>query len=294
MKNYTVYKNVTNPKGIIQIIHGMSEHSKRYLKLVNFFNKNSYIVVLSDHPNHGLQALKNKNLGIVDYKFQIFVSNQLDITKAINKEYPNLPIFILGHSMGSFIAQSHLKFNEIPSSYILSGSCKNKKILYLSGASLFKVISIFSKKPKSIYNKVLFFSCNSKEKPNSSPFSWLSLNSNNVLSYEKDPLCGFSYNSNFYYEFLSFLGNLFIKKDFKSIDKNIPILILSGDGDPIGLYGKGTNELYSFYKELNFKKVTYKLFTNLKHELFQEDDLYKVKEYTLNWINFNNKKTEDL
>lgn len=283
MKFYFYNNNLINPKGVIQIIHGMSEHSKRYLALAQFFHENSYLVALSDHRSHGEEAIKNNSLGILNCTFKDLVQDQLDITKEIYNLYPNLPIYILGHSMGSFIAQGHMKLNNISGNYILSGSCGDRSPLYFLGASFFKTLSFFSRTPKKLYNSILFFNFN---------YNWLSKNKINITQYEKDPLCGFSYNSKFYYEFLYFLSNLFKEKDFTNVNRSIPICILSGKEDPIGLYGKGVKKLFNFYSAMKFDCVTIKLFPQLKHEVLQESEEYFVKEFLLDWINSKNKKVD--
>lgn len=288
MIKYKIFnKNIINPKGIIQIIHGMSEHSLRYLDLVNFFNQENFIVILSDHRFHGQKSFDNNCLGKFNTSFKTLVQDQVDITNELFEIFPKIPIFILGHSMGSFIAQEHLKLTSLSQGYILIGSCASRKFIHSLGGYFFKILSLFTKKPKDIFGKILFWDCNLKIKKRNSHFQWLSLNQENVKLYERDPLCGFSYNSKFYYEFLFFLKNLFNKNSFFNAEKSMPIYLLSGKEDPIGLYGKGVVTLFNFYKNMGFKNISIKLYPKLRHEILQENIKNDIYLDILNWIKIN-------
>ncbi|WP_297407649.1 alpha/beta hydrolase [uncultured Cetobacterium sp.] len=288
MIKYKIFnKNIINPEGIIQVMHGMGEHSLRYLDLVDFFNKKNIVVVLSDHKFHGQLALNNNSLGNFTTSFKTLIQDQVNITNELFETFPKTPIFILAHSMGSFIAQEHLKLTSFPQGYIIIGSCASRKFIHSLGGYFFKALSLFIKKPKDIFGKMLFWDCNLKIKKGNSHFQWLSLNQENVKLYENDPLCGFAYNSKFYYEFLFFLKNLFDKNSFLNVKKNIPIYLLSGKEDPIGLYGKGVITLFDFYKSMGFKNISIKLYPKLRHEILQEDIKKDIYLDILNWIEIN-------
>lgn len=284
-----LYDDIISPKGIVQIIHGMSEHSGRYLEFCKFLNKNKYIVVLIDHRSHGKIAYENKKLGLFYDSFQTLIEDQIIISKNIKKLYPKLPLFVLGHSMGSFIAQEHMKiFSHYIEGYIVMGSCGNNKIITKLGKRLFRIISKFSDKPREIFNDIFFIGCNSKVKEeDKNKFSWLSRDKTSVDKYIKDPLSGFSYNPNFYYEFLLFLSNLYLKNSFTFLDKTKPILIISGEKDPIGLYGKGVKKIYSFYNNLGCVNLKLILYKESRHEILNEINKNEVYLDILQWVNKN-------
>ncbi|MGL6154416.1 serine aminopeptidase domain-containing protein [Cetobacterium sp.] len=286
-----IYPKGETPLAIVQIIHGMGEHSKRYLDFVKFLNKNKIAVALSNHRAHGLHAYENNKLGKFSKSFKVLVFDQIEISKQIKKFYPKIPLFILGHSMGSFIAQGHMKISsKIIEGYIFMGSCYQDRFLVKSGKVLFKTISLFSKNPRKIFNNIFFLGANSKIKDtNKNNFSWLSTDSKVVQNFIEDPLCGFPYTPIFYYNFLDFLSNLHRKNNFDFVKKNIPIFLISGLEDPIGLYGKGVKELYNFYRNLGFTKLSLKLYKNFRHEILNEINKEKVYEDILQWILTNKK-----
>lgn len=282
-----IYDNENPPIGVVQIIHGMSEYSNRYQEFTTFLNKNRYVAVLSDHRGHGEAALTNNTLGMFSDSFDILVFDQVNISKIIKEKFPELPIFILGHSMGSFIAQKHMKvYSKEKFSYIFMGSCYERKFMTFIGKALFKSISFLTSNPKKIFNKIIFLGANSKiNDKNKNSSSWLSRDPKVVDEFLKDPHCGFNYTPKFYYNFLDFLSKLYETNSFNFVNKNTPILIISGEDDPIGLYGVGVKALYNFYHNLNFTNLSLKLYKNSRHEILNELNKKNVYEDILFWLN---------
>lgn len=264
----------------------MSEHSERYINFANFLNENRYIVVLSDHRGHGEEAFKNGTLGIFSSSFDILVFDQVNISKNIKEQFPDLPFYILGHSMGSFIAQKHMKvYSKEKFNYIFMGSCYERKFMTFIGKALFKSISFLTNNPKKIFNDIIFLGTNSKiNDKNKNSSSWLSRDSKVVKKFLDDPLCGFSYTPKFYYNFLDFLSKLYNKSSFNFVNRDTPILIISGADDPIGLYGLGVKSLYDFYLNLGFKKMSFKLYKDCRHEILNEINKQQVYEDILLWM----------
>lgn len=281
-----IYDNEKSPIGIVQVIHGMSEYSKRYLGFATFLNKNGYVVVLSDHRGHGEDALKNGTLGIFSGSFDILVFDQVNISKNLKEQFPDLPFYVLGHSMGSFIAQKHMKvYSKEKFSYIFMGSCYERKFMTFIGKVLFKSISLLTDNPRKIFNNIIFFGTNSRVKDkNKNSSSWLSRDPKTVQEFLDSPYCGFSYTPKFYYNFLDFLSKLYNKDSFNFINRETPILIISGEDDPIGLYGIGVKSLYHFYLSLGFKKISLKLYKNCRHEILSELNKEQVYEDILHWL----------
>lgn len=276
-----IYYPKSKPVGALQIIHGMGEHSLRYLDFTNFLVENGFIVILSDHLGHGKKALEKNKLGIINESFQILVDNQIKISENFLKNHPEINLFILGHSMGSFIAQGHMKaLGNTIKGYILMGGCGKRKLLPFLGKVFFKLLSFFTNKPLGISNRIFFSECESRN----TPFNWLTTDQKELQKYLDDPLCGFSYNPYFYFSFLDFITKLYNAKDFKNINKNLKILIVSGEKDPVGIFGKGVKSLYKFYLQNNFKNINFKLFFGMKHEILNEKNKEKVYNFLINWL----------
>lgn len=274
------------PVGILQIIHGMGEHSERYHDLAEFLNSAGYMVVAGDHRGHGYSVSHISELGDITPPFETLVEDQTAITRELRREFPILPLFIMGHSMGSFIAQGHMKSTSSGiSGYILSGSAKVPSLKPLMGSVLGSFITaIGGNKRSRLMNKLLFAGYNNKIAVRETAYDWLSRDAGIVRRYISDPYCGFVYTSAFYTSFLRYLSRLFDKDTFRSIPKNLPVHILSGDMDPVGFYGKGVKDLYDFYLELGFEGATLKLYPQSRHEIINEINKDEVYTYILSLL----------
>lgn len=276
-------------KGIIQIIHGMSEHKDRYKHLFKYFSERGYLVVLKEHLHHGHNNIDQKKIGIFENDFNQLIEDQVNYTKELKESYPNTPIYIFGHSMGSFIAQEHMKqCYNIVNGYILCGSCYKTPFLWKLAEYLsFFMNKIYKNKRAYFIKKLVFLNSNSKVKSKYyyNENSWLSRDIEEVKNYSNDELCDFTYSSSFYSDFFYFLNRLYISVSFKNIDRKLPIYIISGDMDPVGRYGKGVIQLNNFYKKLNFTNVQCKLYSNARHELHNEINRDEVFFNIDKWLN---------
>ena len=276
-----------NIKGIIQIIHGMSEHKERYLHFFNFFEKRGWKVIAENHIHHG----ELKKIGIFENDFYKIIENQTALTKNIKNKYPDIPIFIFGHSMGSFIAQEHMKkSSDIVTGYIFCGSCYEQKFLWKAGKYIsFILDKIYKNRRAELIKKMIFFNSNGKIKKDKdfNKNSWLSRDKDEVKKYNEDKFCGFTYSSGFYKDFFLFLNNLYKKEYFKNVRRNIPVLIISGDMDFVGIYGKGVRQLEKFYKEINFKNIRCRLYKGARHELHNEINREEVFLDIEKWLGKN-------
>lgn len=276
-------------KGIIQIIHGMSEHKDRYKHLFKYFSERGYLVVLKEHLHHGHNNIDQKKIGIFENDFNQLIIDQVNYTKELKKLYLETPIYILGHSMGSFIAQEHLKLcYNIVDGYIICGSCYKTPFLWKLAEYLsFFMNKIYKNKRAYFIKKLVFLNSNSKVKSEYfyNENSWLSRDIEEVKTYCNDDLCDFTYSSSFYSDFFYFLNRLYLPTSFEKINRDLPIYIISGDMDPVGRYGKGVIQLKEFYERLNFKNVQYKLYPNARHELHNEINRDEVFFNIEKWLN---------
>jgi len=266
-------------KGTIFIIHGMGEHSKRYERVANYLNKNGYQVAMMDHMGHGYNINRLEELGLIRDKFKSSVE---ELIYSIEKLRDDKPLFILGHSMGSFITQILLDRGIDNNGIILSGSGKLSNIVINLGYFISEFLLLFRNKRDTILNNLLFGRNNIKFLENKR-FSWLTRDEKIVEEYEHDPLCGFiPYTS--YFQGLFYLLKEASKVGNKVKYTKIPIYIFSGSDDPVGGYGRGTKKLYKFYKKIGYKDVTLKIYTKGRHEMLNEINRYEVYDELLEWL----------
>ena len=283
------WEDVQNPIVVVQIFHGMAEHAARYDRFAIFLNSKGYIVYADDHRGHGKIAESVEKLGYLgENGFDNIVKDEHFITDKIKAEHPNLPIFIFAHSFGSFVGQEYLNrySNEI-NGLILSGSAMQDRIDAKFGLALTKLINKFGDESKQnpLLESLIFGSYCKKEKDNNSKFAWLSSDKDEVKKYDEDEYCGTVFTTNFYRNMFTGFQGLYLKEKADTIRKDIPVLVLAGEMDPVGNYGKSVKSLFEYYKSLNMSNVELKLYPEGRHELLNEVNRDEVFDYIYSWIN---------
>lgn len=282
-----IWDGVHEPKGIMQIFHGMAEHSERYDEFAKYLNSKGFIVYADDHRGHGNSASRNIYGYIGENGFYNIVEDEWFITKLIKDRYPNLPIVIFAHSFGSFIGQEYItRYSKDISGVILSGSAKRDGFDIKLGSIVAKIQSkIFDdKKEAKLIDKLSFGSYNKKVQNENTKFDWLSRDREEVDKYINDKHCAFISTINFYNNLFSALNNLYIDDKLQKIRKELPMLIIAGDKDPVGKYGESVKSLYNQYLKLNIDKVEMKLYEEGRHELLNEINKEDVFEDINSWI----------
>ncbi len=255
------------PCCIVQIVHGLEEHGLRYQNFAQKLNEKGLAVFVCDQRLHGKTATHLGHTNIKDV-FPVMVKDQCLISDMLIEKF-NLPLVIFGHSYGSFIVQRYLQVYHNYASAILSGSAYMKRM----DTFLAKIISQVTVKvmggdsdAKQI-EKLVIGSFNRPFKKESG--SWISLNKENVRQYEKDELCGVPLCANFYYSLFKNSRKLYDKTQMQKIDKDKPILIASGNDDPVGKSGKSVQKLFKNYAKYGVS-CQLKLYSNLRHEIINE------------------------
>jgi alpha-beta hydrolase superfamily lysophospholipase len=283
-----VWNKTDKPKGVVQILHGMAEHAVRYADFAAFLNKNGFIVYANDHRGHGKTAESPDEIGIIGQDgFELIISDAYVLLQTIKNKHPGLPVFILGHSFGSFLAQSFIsRYDSEIDGVILSGSAKQDGPDVAFGrvaASIQRII--FGENKKSfLIDKLGFGSYNKRIPGAKSKFAWLSCDDSEVEKYENDPLCGNVFSIGFYYYFFNALKGLYDFDKLSGIPEALPIFIVSGEEDPVGRYGKKVLELYDFYKKIGLLNVQIKLYRGKRHEILNETDRQVVYDDILSWL----------
>lgn len=286
-----IWDDISNIKGAIQIIHGMAEHSDRYDDFARYLNNYGFIVFADDHRGHGRSEENKESLGYLgEDGFNKIVEDEYIITNFIKSNYDNLPIYIFAHSFGSFIGQEYItRYSKSINGIVLSGSAMKKGLDIKAGAILAKIQKNFidERREAKFIDKISFGTYNKKINESNNKFAWLTRDSNEVDKYIDDEHCGFISSINFYYNLFNGLNELYRNNKFNSITKSLPILLLSGDMDPVGGYGKFVKELYNEYSRVGIEKVSIKLYEGARHELLNEINKDEVYEYVVNWIETN-------
>jgi alpha-beta hydrolase superfamily lysophospholipase len=276
-------------KGVVQIAHGMAETAARYEGLASVLTNNGFIVYANDHRGHGKTAGEISKLGdLGEDGFNSMVENMKELNDMIKKENLALPVFLLGHSMGSFLTQRYIcLYGSELKGAVLSGSCGKQGIIIDIGRLIAKrEIKKVGRRSKSIkLNKLSFGSYNNYFKPTRTDFDWLSRDNKEVDKYMDDPFCGTVFTAGFFYDFLGGLKIIASQKEINNVPKELPIYIFSGDKDPVGKNGKGVLKLIKTYKEHGIADLTHKLYKDGRHEMLNEINKEEVTFDVLKWLN---------
>jgi alpha-beta hydrolase superfamily lysophospholipase len=284
----------SQPGCILQVVHGMMEHSGRYVEFARWMSGKGIGVYINDHPGHG------KNLNYIPGERHVgddihghFGDRNgwkkcLDIlhsmTLRIHEENPGIPVFILGHSMGSVLVQSYLRrFSRDVSGAILSGPFQQPGLLLNSGIALVDILSLLrGRRHRSRLLKDLGYGSYSKYfKPKRTEFDWLCSDPGVVDEYVNDPYCGFPCTIAFYSDF--FRG---IRENVSpaGIDPKLPMLIFAGKNDPTGHFGKDPEKIADYYRLNGVKSVDMQIWPDGRHEMLNETNKAEVWEYIRIWI----------
>lgn len=276
-------------KGIVQIAHGMAEGAHRYESLATYLTSHGYIVYAHDHRGHGQTGDKVGQIGILakENGFDYLVQDVHTLSELIHKDYPQLPLILLGHSMGSFVAQRYIMdYGKDIQGVILSGSNGKQGILLDIGLWIAKKEKdkIGRNTPSNKLDKLIFGTYNKQFGKTRTSFDWLSRDEKEVDKYIEDPYCGGVFSAGFFYDFLTGLKYIGKLENKKTIPVTLPIYIFSGDKDPVGRNGKGIVDLVKDYKKVGIQKVEYKLYPDGRHEMLNEINRAKVMKDILDWI----------
>ncbi|MEH7238498.1 alpha/beta hydrolase [Bacillus sp. JJ1562] len=277
-------------KGIVQIAHGMAEHIERYDIFAKALTEEGYIVYGNDHRGHGKTGANVNLMGFFtdENGFERVVEDMLKLTDLIKKSHPNVPIFLFGHSMGSFLSRRYIQThgNQL-SGVILSGTGGDPGFIGKVGLGIAKLeIKRKGKKTKSpLMNKLTFGSYNKAFSPNRTEFDWLSRDDKEVDKYINDPLCGGIFTAGFFYDLVDGVAKVNNLSTNKNIPQKLPMYFIAGDKDPVGNNSKGVLQAADMYKKIGIKDVTVQLYENSRHEILNELNKEDVFYDVVNWLN---------
>ena len=290
MTNSLYFQHVTadmNPKGVFIISHGMAEHMGRYQWLISQLNYDGYHVISRDHRGHGINIINGETPGLFsDNNGWLKVRD--DLKETINyaeRKFQNLPCFLLGHSMGSWIALATLNNKSYLKAIILTGSSKLPKLAIILNLIIIKVdILINGKFNKStIMDRLTMRRFNAEFKPNITPNDWISSDEDSVNDYTNDPHCGFIVTSSLWLDLCNGLMMIFNKRYYSELNKDIPILIMSGKNDAASANSKLSIKLYKFLNKI-FSNVKHMIIDS-RHEIFTDLSKHSSYNYLLEFIN---------
>ena len=279
----------TEPRAIVQIIHGIAEYIDRYDEFMSFLADNGIIAVGTDHLGHGKSIESEEQTGFFAYEngWDYAVRDEEVLRLAMHENYPELPIIVFGHSMGSFMARTLLiRYPDAFNAAIISGTGNQGSALVNGG--LFMGNLVTGLKGAHHYSKFLnnlaFGSYNKIYENPKTEYDWLSRDEANVQKYIDDPLCGFIPTCSLFRDMMTGVKFITNKKNLTAMNKDIPVYFTSGDMDPVGECGKGVQKAYNNFLEAGMKDVSIKLYPGGRHEMLNEINKDEAYSDILTWL----------
>ncbi|HIR87860.1 MAG TPA: alpha/beta hydrolase [Candidatus Fimimorpha faecalis] len=268
---------------VLQISHGMTEYAQRYRDLAEFFTKHGYIVAVNDVIGHGESVIPGEEPMHME-KWEHAVKDCETCRKKMKALYPQLPYYMMGFSLGSFILQSHqVDYPNTADALIFAGTGRipsvQLKIAKRFVRHVAKKAGINRTDPR--IHELSFGTYNKHFASEKGEFSWLYTNKSCMKAYTKDKNRGNDMTCGFFYQFLS--GMEYVNQHRKSLKIGVPVLLISGLQDPVGNFGKGVKKLYRQYKKMGIQ-VNLKLISGYRHDIFHDACKKKVQKYILHWL----------
>lgn len=261
-------------KAVFQLAHGMAEHADRYDWFAEKLTDAGYAVFINNHLGHKLSVKDDSQLGFfgTDDGWKYLVEDQRKLTEIARGEFPDLPLIVFGHSMGSFICRAYTaKYHDVDAAiYCGTGGPNPAAAMGIIVAKTIGKLKGVMHKSKLI-DKMAFGTYN-KRCPGRTAFDWLTKDESIVDKYVADPYCGFMFTTAGYKDLFSALN--FVSKDewAQNVSKDLPIFLIAGEEDPVGSYGAGVRKVYEMLKNTSHTNLSIKLYPGDRHEILNELD----------------------
>ena len=281
--------SATEIKATLLVVHGMSEHSGRYADFAQFLADKGIAVATYDQLGHGKTVKSASELGFFgeEHPVQSLLKDVIVMADSLKAKHPEVPHFIMGHSMGSFIVRTVMKHHSQDfAGAILMGSADADPLTKVMLPINKLLAKVAPKRPNTVFAKAMNKIFNSKldNRISSSDFAWLSENQASIDAYEADPLAGFNFTNNGYMTLFNLMESALNKNWANTIAKDFPMLFVSGKNDPVGNMGKGIDKIVNRLNEQGFTSVEVNLYPHMRHEPLHELEKQLVYQDILEWM----------
>ena len=276
---------------VLQIAHGVAEHISRYDEFARFLCEQGIAVVGHDHLGHG-ESLVEGDTPVYfgdNNTWQTVVDDIYSLHLHIKERFPDVPLFLMGHSMGSFLVRTYLiRYPGTVKGAIIMGTGWQNELTLSGGILLANIVARCNgaDSTSSLITKLAFGAYNKPFSPNRTPYDWLSADEDNVDRYMEDPMCGADATAALFIEMLRGFRFNQNKNHLRKMDIHTPLLLVSGSQDPVGAFGKGVELTYAAFEQVGIKDLSVKLYDGLRHEILNEKSQQaNVYQDIAHWLN---------
>lgn len=267
-----LWDDVPNPKGVVQICHGLGEHSARYEDFAKFLNANGYIAFADDHRAHGYTDNGSgdcEGVPAVDT-----VQDLLFFSRWLRQQYPDLPLIFFGHSYGSSLAHRFIQFPSDICACVMTGvnMMPHGMLAVMSG-----LMKLLQKKNPGKLMSMDSQAMNKRFPDRDVPHAWLTRDPDIRQAYAADPFCGTPTSLRFSYSMSEMMRQATDPENLKKVPDGLPIGMFCGEEDSAGGFGKGPRTALKLYQKYG-KNVSLKLYPGDRHEVLNEtnkDEVYR-------------------
>ena len=276
-------------KGILQIAHGMQEFIDRYASFASFLCDQGFLVVGNDHLGHGASVASEDRYSYFAEQNgnRAVIADMRELHRRTQEAWPGLPFFLLGHSMGSFLARQYIcLYGQFLDGAIISGTAYFPEAKLNGAMIMCRLIALFKgwKYPSPLMTALSMGSFNKKFEPARTRVDWLTRDEQIVDAYRHDSRTHHMFTLNAWYNMFTGLKYLNVRANLEKMPKTLPVLFIAGQMDPVGDFGTGVKKVYAQIKGLGMKDVTCKLYPNDRHEVLNELDRQQVWQDVRDWL----------
>lgn len=275
-------------RGVLIIVHGMAEHGARYARFAAAANAQGWAVLAPDLPGHGLTASAGTRGHFADEDgWALALAVIHAVRRRVAERHPDLPLVLLGHSLGSFLVQQYVvERGKGLAGVILSATSGSLGPSRELGLALMKAEAMLFgvRHPSRLAEALTFKTFNKRFQPARTAFDWLSRDTLEVDKYRADPLCGFRCSAALWASLFAAGGNLIDAARLARIPKQLPILLICGTVDPVSQGVAGPSLLAQAYRDAGLRRVQLLSYDGGRHELLNDICRDEVTSDLLDWL----------
>jgi alpha-beta hydrolase superfamily lysophospholipase len=277
------------PIAVVQIAHGLAEHAGRYARLAESLTAAGYAVYANDHRGHGRTAKSSGDLGFFAEQngWQKCVGDLWQLNRHMATVHPGLPIVLLGHSMGSTLAEQVMsEHGDALAGVVLSGANGKPTSLAAVGRGIARTerLRLGARGKSKLIQALTFDAFNKKFTPARTAFDWLSRDPAEVDKYVADPLCGFPSTVQLWIDLLEGWEAVSSAAHRKRVPKDLPIYVIAGGRDPVSGNTRQLEAWLADYRAAGFSRLEHRFYPEARHELLNETNRDEVTADLIRWL----------
>ena len=276
-------------RGVVQMVHGVAEHIGRYNDFAEFLTSHGFAAVGDDHLGHGLSVRDDSELGwfAENDGWDLLIKDEKTLRDRMQESYPGTPLVLLGHSMGSFIARTYI--GEHPDDFtacILSGTGHTSAVVCSAGLAMARseVRRRGSKYRSAALQKMAFGSYLKGIQDPIGSHDWICRDPEVIRAYTDDPLCGWTATAGLMRDMMTGLSLIRRGSHMRKMNRDMPVLFISGTADPVGSWGKGVPTVANRFLSVGMRDITLKMYPEARHEVLNELNRQEVWMDVLTWL----------